>query len=681
MNTQPKKFLSTLLCASIMLLCCSSVLGLNYTIKSSLNDRSTLNDKHYYLDSIITFAEPSSTGFFEAHLLKSNLLSRQKQNVEALGYLKKVIENEHSSLHPELLGQSYMSLADLYANDKSHNLAQDYLTEAFIIFDSLGKEDQKAVVLVKSANIYKTEKKFSIALRHYKQAHDIYLAQGKLIQSVELSEEIGKTAYQAGEFIEAEDYLNKALNGFEQTKDTLEQIKILNTLADIYGYEENLQLKLQTEKRLCELSEIYENSSKTALYFAQLASTYGATGNNREALKTQEKAISFFSGLEIDDLFENLIKLSELYTVNARETDAILTLHKANSLAISADAPDKIINSSQVIADFYKERGEWQKALEYLSISDSISRALLQTKIRKLERGNEAEANALVPVVKGQNEEEDSTAISTAFKNTIIALAAAVLIIIGFLIFYLRRRKKIRRILEWKVYKRTKELRNVNAELNTYIYKSSHDLRNPLTSIKSLITLLKTETDTNQLAKYTKLIEDCANQMDEILLNLSRAVDYKKVEPEVVQIDFEDVKNSLDLASLLPEGQKIDISWNVREKAPFYSDPTFLNVILKKTILNSIQYRIGSSTDYCRVTITTDSSGASVSVEDNGQGIPEKVKDSVFDMFVKGTHKSKGAGLGLYLVKIATNKLRGKITLESQENRGSKLVFKLPNLA
>ena len=47
-------------------------------------------------------------------------------------------------------------------------------------------------------------------------------------------------------------------------------------------------------------------------------------------------------------------------------------------------------------------------------------------------------------------------------------------------------------------------------------------------------------------------------------------------------------------------------------------------------------------------------------------------------MFVKVTHKSKGAGLGLYLVKIASDKLRGKISLES---KGAKLVFNLPNLA
>jgi len=191
---------------------------------------------------------------------------------------------------------------------------------------------------------------------------------------------------------------------------------------------------------------------------------------------------------------------------------------------------------------------------------------------------------------------------------------------------------------------------------------------------------LKSEEMNPNGTKYITLIEDCANQMDEILLNLSRAVDYKKFEVKPVQIDFSAIKEELT-SSEFEFNSGIELSWNIREKAPFFSDPNLIKVILKKTILNSQQYRLGSSKDYCKVSITTDSSGAYLSIEDNGQGISDKVKDSVFNMFVKGTHKSKGAGLGLYLVKIAADKLRGNISLESQENLGSKLIFKLPNLS
>ena len=669
-----------LLVTIIFLVSSSAGLAFDYSLKEELQSRGTLKDKHYYLDSLITYTSEENSIYFEALLLKFEVLRQEKKDVQALNELKKILENEHSGLHQEILGEAYLHTSEVYSQDKSYGLAQTYLTEAYIIFDGINAINQKALTLVKSAKIYKRKKNYSLALKYLKQAHDSYLEQGKIIESIELAREIGTTAYEGGEFSQAELFLNSALSGFKQLNDTTEQVKILESLSIIYGFEKRFQEKINTEKELINLCEYSFGSDKTAKYLIQLSNTYGFIGRNRDALKTQEKALSLITEKHFDKKYEALIRLSELYQLNDRGTDAILALHRANNLSVNSENKSKIISSSKIIADFYKSRGDWEKAHTYLSIADSISRSLLETKIRKLENSTTILEPSLKKVYS-TTANIDHEWLFSAWKKAIIALSISGLIILGFIIYYFRKRKKIRQILEWKVYKRTKELRDLNSELNTYIYKSSHDLRNPLTSIKSLITLLKSESNPEQLLKYTNLIESCANQMDEILLNLSRAVDYKKVEPKIQQIDFSEIKKNLELVSISDKAEGLDISWHIREKAPFFSDPSLIGVILKKTILNSMQYRIGSSSDYCKISITTDSSGASVCIEDNGQGIAEKVKDSVFDMFVKGTHKSKGAGLGLYLVKIASDKLRGKISLESEENKGAKLVFNLPNLA
>ncbi|NNE54973.1 MAG: HAMP domain-containing histidine kinase [Flavobacteriales bacterium] len=167
--------------------------------------------------------------------------------------------------------------------------------------------------------------------------------------------------------------------------------------------------------------------------------------------------------------------------------------------------------------------------------------------------------------------------------------------------------------------------------------------------------------------------------MDDILINLSRAVDYRKIEVQVRKIDFDTIKSEIETKEL-PDVPGVKINWKIIEKAPFHSDPKLVKVILNKTISNAMNYRQGSKNDYCNVVITTDSHGAVVAIEDNGVGISNKVKTSIFEMFVKGTNKSKGAGLGLYLVKIALDKLKGKVTVESEVNKGSKLIFQLPNL-
>ena len=67
--------------------------------------------------------------------------------------------------------------------------------------------------------------------------------------------------------------------------------------------------------------------------------------------------------------------------------------------------------------------------------------------------------------------------------------------------------------------------------------------------------------------------------------------------------------------------------------------------------------------------------------DDNGIGICKDCKEKVFDMFYRATELSKGSGLGLYIVQQATQKLEGKIELESTEYVGTKLKISLPNLA
>jgi signal transduction histidine kinase len=70
-----------------------------------------------------------------------------------------------------------------------------------------------------------------------------------------------------------------------------------------------------------------------------------------------------------------------------------------------------------------------------------------------------------------------------------------------------------------------------------------------------------------------------------------------------------------------------------------------------------------------------------ITVEDNGQGIPSSKLSSIFDMFVRATDNQQGSGLGLYIVKNVVEKLRGRISVESDEYIGSKFKIVLPNLA
>src|SRR5690606_29195843 len=69
-----------------------------------------------------------------------------------------------------------------------------------------------------------------------------------------------------------------------------------------------------------------------------------------------------------------------------------------------------------------------------------------------------------------------------------------------------------------------------------------------------------------------------------------------------------------------------------------------------------------------------------LTISDNGLGMAPQIQDKVFNMFFKGNNLSPGSGLGLYMVKSASYKLGGKVSLKSVVNKGTSILVYLPDL-
>ena len=94
---------------------------------------------------------------------------------------------------------------------------------------------------------------------------------------------------------------------------------------------------------------------------------------------------------------------------------------------------------------------------------------------------------------------------------------------------------------------------------------------------------------------------------------------------------------------------------------------------------NAIKYRdTNKAENYLHIKISNEKEGVSIIAEDNGIGMPQDVHDKVFEMFFRAHIDSRGTGLGLYIVKSATEKLNGEIRLESAEGIGSRFKIYIP---
>lgn len=217
-------------------------------------------------------------------------------------------------------------------------------------------------------------------------------------------------------------------------------------------------------------------------------------------------------------------------------------------------------------------------------------------------------------------------------------------------------------------------------ELDTFIYRSSHDLKGPLASLQGLLNVAKSEIKDPNATQYLKLIERSVLHLDNILMDLLNITKITQGSLNIVDIHLNEVISKI-ISSFenLPEYAKIKWEFNLDHNDEVSLDRSLINNIFQNLIINAIKYQ-DANKDKSLVKITTKRLAEEfmVQIEDNGEGIPESLQRNIFDMFFRGNTKSSGTGLGLYIVKNAVEKSGGRIILESEENVGSIFTIYLP---
>ena len=227
------------------------------------------------------------------------------------------------------------------------------------------------------------------------------------------------------------------------------------------------------------------------------------------------------------------------------------------------------------------------------------------------------------------------------------------------------------------------ELVKVNQEMDSFIYSVSHNLRAPLMSVLGLVDLASRE-DLDRgkyFQDYFSMMNHSIAKLDDTLKEI---LDYSRNSRQQIvhqKIDFRKiVEESLERLKYLEGFEMIQSNITIKADGAFYSDEYRLTVIMNNLISNAINYR-DPAKEVCilNISVLITKEKALVSVEDNGIGIPEEYQSKIFNMFFRGTVKSKGAGLGLYIVKETINKLNGKIAIHSDYGKGTTVDLELPN--
>jgi two-component system, sensor histidine kinase len=129
------------------------------------------------------------------------------------------------------------------------------------------------------------------------------------------------------------------------------------------------------------------------------------------------------------------------------------------------------------------------------------------------------------------------------------------------------------------------------------------------------------------------------------------------------------------------EFKKILIRFELHEPE-IWQDKTRLKIILNNLLSNAVNFqkKTEGHQPYIKISSRKHANGVLIRIEDNGEGIKPEHQDKIFDMFYRGSEKSSGSGLGLYIAREAVLKIHGSISIKSEYGQGTVAELKLKNL-
>ena len=227
---------------------------------------------------------------------------------------------------------------------------------------------------------------------------------------------------------------------------------------------------------------------------------------------------------------------------------------------------------------------------------------------------------------------------------------------------------------------KNKELEKTNKELDRFLYSTSHDLQSPLSSIKGLINVARYDTTDHRTHAYFDKMTDRVNSLENFIKDI---IDYSKNDRTHVAIELTDMNVLLNEVTenlkYVNGAEAIKIKKDVQLEKPVEIDKSRINVVLSNLLANAIKYHDSSKTNqWISIEVSNSNQSLKIRVSDNGSGISEEHQNRIFDMFYRGTLKSTGSGLGLYIVKEAVEKMKGAISVYSKLGEGSSFLVEVP---
>ncbi len=220
---------------------------------------------------------------------------------------------------------------------------------------------------------------------------------------------------------------------------------------------------------------------------------------------------------------------------------------------------------------------------------------------------------------------------------------------------------------------KNEELQRAYNELDKFSYSVTHDMRGPLLSVLGAIDAAQHMDDITEIRKMLLMMQDSVKNLDDFIQSIHDYYNLNRGELEIKEIDFNElVEEQIKIFNFTYLVSDVRFNTNIIQKEIFRGDVLSIKLILNNLLSNAFKYqRKDNPNKTVDLNILVENGHAVIDVIDNGVGIAESYLGDIFNMFFRASTQDVGSGFGLYNVKAAVTKLNGKITVDSEINKGT----------
>lgn len=596
---------------------------------------------------------------------------------KALEYYQDALRVYEVAGAQKVIVNTYVRLARVYQQLSDYSKALEYYLKSAKIYEDTGDKSKLAITYGDIGGIYNERSDYPNAIEYYQKAIKIYLGTGDKFNVAVNESNIGNIYFNKSDFPPALDYHFKSLKIYEESGQANNIAYEYQIIGNIYMEMEYYPTAIQYEQMSLKIAEESENRVLEAYVLAAIGNAYvSMVQDNIQTIKNKKSAGKYMSEGSIPESKADRLQLAEY------------NLEHSLSIASKMHITQLVEFCYETLSEAYNLDGNFDKANEYdnnyHAAIDSVYAKEYKEKIADLELKNQYDQKHLEDSLKTKNQQKIAAIKLNRQRSYLLVAVCFSLFVMVFIILIYFNYRRIRG-LHKKVSIQKTELEKSNQDKERILQIVAHDLRSPVGSISYICDLMMMGDRTEkEVLESMKMIKNASLGSLELINELVGQIDNGK-SPN---------KKSADIGSIIMECVAM-LGFKVKEKQQSIitnipGDPIFI-LVNREKIMRAINNLLGNAVKFSHekqvieITLAHDAANVIITIKDNGIGIPENMKQEVFDIFTDskryGTLGEKPFGLGLYISRQIIEAHGGTITFESKEGEETVFYIRLPKNA